>query len=53
MYRQPEELPDEHVLKYPSELSGDFLLPSEHRFVCSPSSAEAPTKELTPNDNTD
>ena len=44
MYRTPAELPNEHVLMYPTELAGLFLFSTNHIFNCIFPSSEAPGK---------
>jgi len=46
MYRFPEELPNYHVLMYPSNLAGTFEQITEHKFNCFSSSADTPAKHI-------
>lgn len=46
--RQPEDLPNEHVLCYPDNLRGDYLSPFDGFFNCIKISAELPKLYLQP-----
>ena len=51
MSRQPDELPNEHVLCYPPELQGNFLRADDDLFSCIKSSAEEPKRYKDQIDN--
>ena len=46
MHRQPEDLPNEHVLMYPPELAGPFEPITDLKFQRATPSIETPSKTV-------